>query len=273
MADKNWDINNYKPPAEGSVFYGKEQHFNEDVVFYRGVRIHGDLEFDYTKYDKLVVTQLESIGPGQNLFEGPVDFNSDITINAKINTDDLLVKNSFQLVEYDPEVANSFPLIFASKELANGSGAVGIKTADPKGLFQVGYEERSFTVTPNGQVGIGSAVPGEWIADSEDPAYANTQNLKLDVLGSIRIKNTIFDSADVPGVNGYFFARDQRGVRWLQQLADDDGVMPLSVVLWGGNGNFPPPGYELCDGTNGKPNLAPVTDLNGTVFQYIIKVV
>jgi hypothetical protein len=269
MADTFWDINNYKPPADGSVFYGKEQHFNEDVVFYKGVRIHGNLEFDYTKYVKLVVTQLESIGPGQNLFEGPVTFNSDITINATINTDDLLVKNTFQLAEYDPEIEDSLPVIFASKFTRR----VGINTVEAAGQFQVGVEEKSFTILNSGTVGVGSAAPGIWINDSEDPSYAVSQRLKLDVLGSIRIKNTIFDSADVPGKNGYFFARDQRGVRWLQQLANDDGVMPLSVVLWGGNGNFPPPGYELCDGANGKPNLAPITDLNGNTFQYIIKVV
>ena len=160
-----------------------------------------------------------------------------------------------------------------------GEEHVGIFTSIPKD-FQIGVGSSSITFVLENEglvdnvLGIGTSNPGAFLIDSEggiDPGI--NENLKLDVEGSIRIKNTIFDSADVPGQNGYFFARDKRGVRWLQQIADDDGVMPLSVVLWGGNGNFPPPGYELCDGANGKPNLAPVTDLNGTVFQYIIKVV
>lgn len=269
MADQNWDINNYKPPADGSVFYGKEQHFNEDVVFYKGIRIHGDLEFDFTKFEKLVVTQLDVIGPDENNFFGPVNFQSDVDIGADLDVDNLTVRNRFQVGEIGEIIVAD-----SSEE------HVGIFTSIPTGDFQVGAGESSITFVIESDLGldnvlgIGTDNPGEFLIGSEGGINSGiNENIKLDVEGSIRIKNTIFDSADVPGKNGYFFARDQRGVRWLQQIADDDGVMPLSVVLWGGNGNFPPPGYEICDGTNGKPNLAPVTDLNGTVFQYIIKVV
>ena len=269
MADQNWDINNYKPPADGSVFYGKEQHFNEDVVFYKGIRIHGNLDFDFSKFEKLVVTQLDVIGPDENNFFGPVNFQSDVDISADLDVDNLTVRNRF-------EVGEIGEIIVADSSEEH----VGIFTSVPDKGFQIGAGSSSITYVFENEglvdnvLGIGTTNPGAFLIDSEggiDPGI--NQNLKLDVEGSIRIKNTIFDSADVPGQNGYFFARDQRGVRWLQQIADDDGVMPLSVVLWGGNGNFPPPGYEVCDGTNGKPNLAPVTDLNGTVFQYIIKVV
>ena len=99
MADKNWDINNYKTPADGSVFYGKEQHYNEDVVFYKGIRIHGNLEFDFTKFDELVVTQLDVIGPDENNFFGPVNFQSDVEISADLNVDNLTVRNRFQVGE------------------------------------------------------------------------------------------------------------------------------------------------------------------------------
>lgn len=270
MADQNWDINNYKPPADGSVFYGKEQHFNEDVVFYKGIRIHGDLEFDFTKFEQLVVTQLDVIGPDENNFFGPVNFQSDVDISADLDVDNLTVRNRF-------EVGEIGEILVADSQIER----VGIFTSVPAGDFQVGIGEssiifvrESFSGLPDNVLGVGTDEPGRFLSGSEGGVNSGiNENLKLDVEGSIRIKNTIFDSADVPGQNGYFFARDQRGVRWLQQIADDDGVMPLSVVLWGGNGNFPPPGYEICDGTNGKPNLAPVTDLNGTVFQYIIKVV
>lgn len=55
-----------------------------------------------------------------------------------------------------------------------------------------------------GKVGIGSTMPQQ----------------KLDIAGSVKIDETIYDSANVPGRNGYYLVRDERGVRWIPLVAD-----------------------------------------------------
>jgi acyl-[acyl carrier protein]--UDP-N-acetylglucosamine O-acyltransferase len=50
-----------------------------------------------------------------------------------------------------------------------------------------------------GKVGIGSLIPEQ----------------KLDIAGSIKIDDFIYDSANSPGVNGYYLNMDASGVRWI----------------------------------------------------------
>jgi len=38
----------YKEPAKDSNFYGLESHFNEDVIFYKDVRIHGEIKANFS---------------------------------------------------------------------------------------------------------------------------------------------------------------------------------------------------------------------------------
>ena len=55
-----------------------------------------------------------------------------------------------------------------------------------------------------GNVGIGSTIPQQ----------------RLDVAGSVKIDETIYDSANAPGKNGYYLVRDDRGVRWIPLVAE-----------------------------------------------------
>ena len=53
--------------------------------------------------------------------------------------------------------------------------------------------------TRGGNVGIGSTIPQQ----------------KLDVAGSIKINQNIFDSVNVAGTTGYYLSRDLNGIRWV----------------------------------------------------------
>ena len=50
----------YKNPSPNSQFYGLESHFNEEVVFYKDVRIHGELKsnFSFPKDQSIEVKNL-----------------------------------------------------------------------------------------------------------------------------------------------------------------------------------------------------------------------
>lgn len=59
-------------------------------------------------------------------------------------------------------------------------------------------------------------------------------NIESDSLKSDLLKvNNIYDSTCSPGKNGYFFVRDQKGVRWVQQLSNDPlcdaGILQIKV--------------------------------------------
>ena len=95
---------------------------------------------------------------------------------------------------------------------ASGITSVGIGTTNPWQMFQVNAEEQTFVVTDTGRVGIGSTFPGTI------PGYDHgvEGEIRLDVEGSVKIDRNIIDSADSPGVNGYYLNRDGNGIRWVQ---------------------------------------------------------
>lgn len=63
----------------------------------------------------------------------------------------------------------------------------------------------------NGNIGIGTTQPQQ----------------RLDVAGSIKIDENIYDSANTPARNGYFLSRDERGIRWIPLIVEprtDNGI-------------------------------------------------
>ena len=56
----------------------------------------------------------------------------------------------------------------------------------------------------NGRIGIGTTQPQQ----------------RLDVAGSVKIDENIYDSVNVPGRNGYQLSRDDNGIRWIPLIAD-----------------------------------------------------
>lgn len=168
----------YKEPSEGSKFYGLESHFNEDVAFYKDVRVYGTLNFN------------------SNTF-----FQKNVTFN-KIN---VLNDADFYGNVYIDKNLNA-GIVTARKRLDVGCGGTTL---------------RADVETSN--VGIGSTIPQQ----------------KLDVAGSVKIDETIYDSVNAPGKNGYYMVRDGSGLRWIPLIAepvpgtpgyepDSDGVYILN---------------------------------------------
>ena len=100
---------------------------------------------------------------------------------------------------------------------------VGIGSTLPKGKFQINDTAlETFFVNSSGIVGIGSEEPGTV------PLYDPNANgvIKLDINGSVHIQRNIIDSANSPGVNGYYLNRDATGIRWIEASPiDQDGIL------------------------------------------------
>ena len=100
---------------------------------------------------------------------------------------------------------------------------VGIGSTLPKGKFQINDTAlETFFVNSSGVVGIGSEEPGTV------PLYDPNANgvIKLDINGSVHIQRNIIDSANSPGVNGYYLNRDATGIRWIEASpVDQDGIL------------------------------------------------
>lgn len=152
----------YKEPSEDSKFYGLESHFNENVIFYKDVTIHGKLHSKLTS-KSLILRQLSVVGISS--FLESVDFYESIYVDKNINAG----------------------IITARDKLDVGCGGTTLSAN-----------------AGTGKVGIGSTIPQQ----------------KLDVAGSIKIDETVYDSSNTPGQNGYQMVRDEKGVRWIPLIAD-----------------------------------------------------
>ena len=99
---------------------------------------------------------------------------------------------------------------------------VGIGSTLPQTKLQVNdTEDTTFVITNEGNVGIGSLDP------TAIPLYNSSQEgvIKLNVNGTIKIDRNIVDSANSPGINGYYLNRDANGIRWIQASPiDQDGM-------------------------------------------------
>ena len=93
------------------------------------------------------------------------------------------------------------------------AGQVGVRTSMFEGteVFKVNSTDKCFVITDDGNVGIGSLDP------TAVPNYNTSDGIiKLNVEGTVKIDRNIIDSADSPGANGYYLARDGNGIRWVQ---------------------------------------------------------
>ena len=97
-------------------------------------------------------------------------------------------------------------------DVLNNVSSVGIGTTMPFNRFQVGSKENSFVVDGFGITGIGTLNP------TAVPNYTpgSQGDIKLNVTGTVKIDRNIVDSADSPGINGYYLNRDGNGIRWIQ---------------------------------------------------------
>jgi hypothetical protein len=177
----------YTPPGPDSKFYGLESHFNNNVVFYNDVTVHGTLNYDSAKSINSIFQNLVVVGT--STFFGFADFYNGVYIDDNLNVAGITT------VRQQLDVGCGGTTLTASSL----TGRVGIATTNPQQTLDV-----NGTVTVRERIGIGSINPQQ----------------KVDVAGSVKIDETIYDSANVPGKNGYELVRDQRGIRWIPLIAE-----------------------------------------------------
>ena len=176
-------------------------------------------------YSALIVTDEGSIGIGTTQPDGKFQIGNEcltVTEECRVGIGTTLPDGKLQVGVRE----KSFIL---AQDPNTGVTSVGIGTTQPYQKFQVGERDDSFVVTATGVVGIGSTNPGTNI-----PAYnvGTDGPIKLDVEGTVRIDRNIIDSADTPGINGYYMNQDENGIRWIQasplsldgMYAQDEGV-------------------------------------------------
>jgi len=175
-------------------------------------------------YSALIITDEGGIGIGTTQPDGKFQIGNEcltVTEECRVGIGTTLPDGKFQVGVRE----QSFIL---AQDPNSGVTSVGIGTTQPFQRLQVGEKDNSFVVTETGIVGIGSTDPGNI------PGY-NVQTdgpIKLDVEGTVKIDRNIIDSADSPGINGYYLNQDENGIRWIQaspieldgMYAQDEGV-------------------------------------------------
>jgi hypothetical protein len=133
IVSSTWDEQNFKTPSPDAEFYGQESYFNRDVVFYKNVTIHGELKFDYFKYDKLSLNDLDVYGTSR--FFGPSYFYDTLSVTKRFH------------VGFADSGGNVF-------RIDTEDGRVGIASTQPKQPLDV----NGIIVTTE-SIGIGSYIP------------------------------------------------------------------------------------------------------------------
>ena len=177
---------------------GSSAFFNEDAKFFKDVYIYGTLYYDFTK------------------FEDPIIFN-DINANNGYFRGDVYIEGNA-----------SVGILTVRKRLDVGIGGTVLRAiADLEGLPFL-----------TGKVGIGSTAPiqsldvvGNTIISGNVGVGATTiPQQRLEIGGSIKIDENIYDSINAAGKNGYELVRDDRGIRWVPSIAEPvPGVPGIST--------------------------------------------
>jgi hypothetical protein len=189
--------------AENIWVQGQESYFNEDAKFFKDVYIYGKLYYD----DLLGISgsidapniNVSGIATIKNLFvTGVSTFLGNVSIASTVSV--------AGTATFGGNVAISSALTAATLDV--DSIDVGIATVRER--FEITSDGGTRYVTAfgsggrAGNVGIGSTLPDQ----------------KLDVAGSVRIDQNIFDSVNSSGANGYYLSRDAGGIRWVDAAPD-----------------------------------------------------
>jgi hypothetical protein len=172
---------------------GEQAFFNDDVKFFKDVYIYGKLYYDFTQnpaiFNNISIT-------GNSDFSGDVNIDGDLYVKGNASVGILTVRKRL-----DVGVGGTIIRAIADLEgLPFSTGKVGIGSTSPiQSLDVVG------TVIITENVGIGATtIPQQ----------------RLDVGGSVKIDQYIYDSVNSPGKNGYQLARDDVGIRWIPLITE-----------------------------------------------------
>ena len=176
--------------------HGKETFFNKRVTFYDNVFMANGFTSDGDS-----IFNGDIISNGEFNIEGDIEINGNLevigisTFYGDVNIDDLTVDNLLVKELFTVGLATTgthlFQLDFDKDLLAFGTTGIGSTFITAHAIDK--------TLIIDGQVGINSDSPEQL----------------LDVIGSVKIDEFIYDSANSPGVNGAFLNRDQFGIRWV----------------------------------------------------------
>ena len=210
---------------------GNQNAHTGDSVF-ENVYIYGKLYYDFGGDDlgpqDLTVNNLTVLE--NSWFGGIATFKDDVYIEGKLDLFELLVRHRL-----DVGVGGT---VFTGINTGPFPGRVGVANTAPFERFQVGgpntignsgeTDDRAVVITGLGTVGIGTTAPANFVGMNT----GFTGEVKLDVLGPMRLDGHLYDSAQSPGVNGYYLNMDNDGVRWIEAspveqlgiLVQDEGV-------------------------------------------------
>ena len=132
----------------------------------------------------------------------------------QVGVDCLTITNDCRVGLGTTQPAQRFQVKYGTQgSVISDAGQVGVRTSMFEGteVFKVNSTDKCFVITDDGNVGIGSLDP------TAVPNYNTSDGIiKLNVEGTVKIDRNIIDSADSPGANGYYLARDGNGIRWVQ---------------------------------------------------------
>jgi len=164
---------------------GSPSFFNEDAKFFKDVYVYGTLYYDFRKNDPIEFNNV--IIHGELEVYGRSTFHDDVYIDTGLSVGILTVRDRL-------DVGIGGTVLRAS----SNTGKVGVGRTDPIQKFDVDGNAL-FT----GNVGIGTTTIPEQ---------------KLDVGGSVKIDDFIYDSVNSPGINGYYLNVDNSGIRWVSAV-------------------------------------------------------
>jgi hypothetical protein len=172
---------------------GQQAYFNEDAKFFKDVYIYGTLYYEFESKTKEIFGDIEI--NGRATFNGPVVFNNSVEISDVLIVKDLTVTERFNVL------GNS---LFSGISTFNGNVVTNedlfAKRLNVSEYFGVGIGSTVISASGlSGNVGINSIFPEQ----------------KLDILGSIKIDEYIYDSVNSPGDNGFYLSMDEDGIRWV----------------------------------------------------------
>jgi len=178
------------------------QSYSGDSVF-ENIYVHGKL---ITQEEAETIFNSVLIKKGLSVQLGPSTFGNDVNISG------VILNEEFKFGGYDLTGVSGSTGTLNVTGLTTVAAAIG-----GTGEFRVGLGGTTFTaVVGDGRIGIGSTQPEQ----------------SVDVSGSLKIDNDIFDSTNSSGVNGAYLNQDSGGIRWVTVtpgnaasiLVQDEGI-------------------------------------------------